>query len=84
MEIDMNNFYTKIKNDFDNKIDNINYENIFEEMSLLKIEIDSLKEQVIIFNQIVEIQDALVQINKTTYMQINSLQLQRNDQNNEF
>ena len=75
MEIDMNNFYTKIKNDFDNKIDNINYENIFEEMSLLKIEIDSLKEQVIIFNQIVEIQDALVQINKTTYMQINSLQL---------
>ncbi len=75
MEIDMNNFYTKIKNDFDSKIDNINYENIFEEMSLLKIEIDSLKEQVIIFNQIVEIQDALVQINKTTYMQINSLQL---------
>jgi hypothetical protein len=44
MEIDMNNFYTKIKNDFDSKIDNINYENIFEEMSLLKIEIDSLKE----------------------------------------
>ena len=51
----MNNFYKKIKNDLDNLSENNNYEKIEEEISQLKFEIDSLREQVKILIQIEDI-----------------------------
>lgn len=48
----MNNFYTKIKNDLDDISNQNNYENIFDEIASIKVDIDSLREEV--FNEILD------------------------------